>query len=164
MSESRPLGERPAARPATPPTAAPGGQTPINPVPPQKGGLGCFSIGCLSLIGIVVIAAIIGMIVNAGGGSSSGNHAPAQSANERYVDFVCTTVAKQGHSTSDVSDSALIVLGEQICSAFDGGATKLDVLLTISAQDVNDAANDTAVIAVAGAVTFLCPEHRSKVE
>ncbi len=39
--------------------------------PPKKGGLGCARIGCLSIIGIVVVGGIIAAIVGATGNSSS---------------------------------------------------------------------------------------------
>ncbi|MEV4689457.1 hypothetical protein [Microbacterium sp. LWH3-1.2] len=71
MSEPRPYDERPAARPV-PPAAVPGGSVPPNAKVPPKKSMGCFAIGCLGVIVVIVLAILIPVIGNAIGSASNG--------------------------------------------------------------------------------------------
>ena len=71
MSEERPLDRRPAARPVQPP-AVPGQTNPPEQVVPPKEGMGCFGIGCLSIVIVIVIIIIGAIITTAVNGASSG--------------------------------------------------------------------------------------------
>jgi hypothetical protein len=102
--------ERPPARPLEQPLSAPNvGDVSSAAIPPTKKRLGCFGIGCLGLIGLVVIACIISAV--GGSKTSSGG-----SSNDPIEQARAVLDANYGESYSyseikSTTDQALYIFG-----------------------------------------------------
>lgn len=117
MTEDRPISERPAARPVrqVAPSAAgssPNESTQSNadtPEPPKK-GMSCTSIGCLSIVVIVVLALVIGPIINSISGSSTGSTRPSGGTSSNSSSGSGGGGSSTGSSTDPI-EQARVVLG-----------------------------------------------------
>lgn len=96
-------------------------------------------------------------------GSTSTPQAPVVSLDDQYVDLV-----RSETTTLDaVSDSALIILAEETCSALDRGATTTELIVTAmdeltSGAEFDDATQtkfDDTVRMMGIGISAYCPEH-----
>lgn len=126
----------------------------------------------LVLLGFVVVLFLIGSLSSDSGSSTASDTvvtqptpedtyiAPTYTPEEQYL----MDIHNVGDYTIDrQSDSALVELGHNVCSALDSGGTVIELVRYLANSGAIDGIEETAGVLIGASVRDLCPEYTGQV-
>lgn len=126
----------------------------------------------LVLLGFVVVMFLIGSLSSDSGPSTASDTSVSEPAPvDTYVPPTYTPeeqflmdIHNVGDYTIDrQSDSALVELGHNVCSALDSGGTVTELVQYLSNSGAIDGIEETAGVLIGASVRDLCPEYTGQV-
>lgn len=126
----------------------------------------------LVLLGFVVVMFLIGSLSSDSGPSTTSDTSVSEPAPvDTYVPPTYTPeeqflmdIHNVGDYTIDrQSDSALVELGHNVCSALDSGGTVTELVQYLSNSGAIDGIEETAGVLIGASVRDLCPEYTGQV-